>query len=223
MGPDDHNLGMARTIRNAVPTRTRPRGSERLLLTGQGMKALILDGARTAEDDAVGAEIGERMARAGWEVTHEVLRGEKLAYCQGCFGCWVKTPGVCKAKDGIDRLAREFLAADRVLLLSPVTFGGYSSPLKKTLDRFLGLVSPYFTQVAGETHHVKRYARYPALQVVGITDDPTGPAARLFRRLALRNAINLHAPRVDVRFVGRQPRPEAVAAACAVGGTEAAA
>lgn len=39
---------------------------------------------------------------------------------------------------------------------------------KKGLDRLIGLVSPFFTKIAGETHHRPRYDRYPALLAVGV-------------------------------------------------------
>jgi len=79
-----------------------------------------------------------------------------------------------------------------VVYLTPITFGGYSSDLKKVLDRSIGLISPFFTRINGEVHHRKRYAQAPKLLGVGIAHEPVGEGARIFKALIERNAINMH-------------------------------
>jgi multimeric flavodoxin WrbA len=189
------------------------------------MRVLILDGSRTEAEDTACLDLARRLTEGGHQVQHERLRDRKLGYCQGCFGCWVEHPGRCKTDDGHAEIGRAFIAADVAVLYGPVTFGGYSAALKKVLDRFLGLIMPFFQKYGDITRHTARYARHPRLVVVGVTDDPHGTDARTFRKLAMRNAVNLHAPRVDLRFIDRAPtgsaradlarcviEPEAVAA-----------
>lgn len=179
------------------------------------MRALILNGA-LAGDTAL-AEIEQALDSAlagrGWDVQRVRLRDVMIAYCQGCFDCWVKTPGVCQTRDGARDVTRALVRSDLLVLLSPVTFGGYSSELKKALDRSIGIVLPFFTRIHGDVHHAARYARYPALLVIGVTDEPSTEEERVFAALVARNAINFHAPMHSVAFVQRDEPPERMRAA----------
>lgn len=160
------------------------------------MNALILDGA--LPDDAVVPTVARRLQQAlttiGWRVEVVALRQQKIAYCLGCFDCWTKSPGVCKIDDDGRTVTAAMLASDLVVYLTPLTFGGYSSELKKALDRSICLVSPFFTHIDGEVHHKPRYDRYPAILGVGVSAAQTDDQAAIFARLIERNAINLHAP-----------------------------
>jgi len=160
------------------------------------MKAVILDGAlrRDAITPTVAAHIHDTLTGAGWTVETIALRDKKIAYCLGCFECWIKTPGLCKIDDEGRAVTAAMLASDLVIYLTPLTFGGYSSELKKVLDRSICLVSPFFARIDGEVHHQPRYARYPAILGVGTGDASNAGEAQLFARLIERNAINLHAP-----------------------------
>jgi hypothetical protein len=80
------------------------------------------------------------------------------------------------------------------ILFTPVTFGGYSSEIKKIQDRWLPLILPYVGFYHGETHHTPRYSRYPRLVGIGIQQVPNQAEANLFKVLVGRNAINFHAP-----------------------------
>lgn len=139
-----------------------------------------------------------------------MLRDERLAFCQGCFECWTKTPGVCRADDAGRTIAQATIGSHLAVWLTPVTFGGYSSQLKKAVDRLIGLISPFFALIDGETHHEPRYERYPAMLVLGHLPEFDPEQARVFVHLAHRNAINLHAPAIEVGFV--DPRDPAVCA-----------
>ncbi|HAP42479.1 MAG: hypothetical protein A2087_02815 [Spirochaetes bacterium GWD1_61_31] len=92
----------------------------------------------------------------------------KLKACIGCFGCWIKSPGICVLKDdgGPDYL-RRLVAADRVVFASAVRWGSYGSGVKYCADRMLPLLHPYFRRVYGRMHHRLRYGRYPRSLAVG--------------------------------------------------------
>lgn len=160
------------------------------------MKALILDGAlkNDASSAATVESVRRTMTDAGWRVEVVALRDQKIAYCLGCFDCWTKSPGVCKIDDDGRTVTAAMLASDVVVYLTPLTFGGYSSELKKALDRSICLVSPFFTRIEGEVHHKARYDRYPAILGVGVTAAYDEVQAAIFARLIERNALNLHAP-----------------------------
>lgn len=160
------------------------------------MRALILNGALRGDDRLAPIEqlVTSSLASRGYDVEPIRLRDLTIAYCQGCFECWVKTPGRCKTKDDAPEVTRAIVRSDLLVFLTPVTFGGYSSELKKALDRSIGIVSPFFTRIHGEVHHKQRYAKYPSLLAIGVMDERDDEEAGIFSALVLRNAINIHAP-----------------------------
>jgi multimeric flavodoxin WrbA len=175
------------------------------------MKATILNGALPDDTfvDAVGAALQDTLQAAGWAVTAWTLRDDKITYCLGCFECWTKTPGLCRIDDAGRAVAANMIDSDLVVYLTPITFGGYSSALKKAVDRAICLVSPFFTHIDGEVHHHARYKRYPALVGVGVLPAPNQAQEQIFRTLIGRNAINLHAPVHDSVVVYRSQEPAA--------------
>ena len=161
-------------------------------------RALILDGGLGDGEDTRGAGViaEDILRRAGWRVTQLVLRETEIAPCLGCFGCWVETPGVCVVDDAGRDVARQMMQSDLLVCLTPMTFGGYSSELKKAVDRLIPNLLPLYRLAKGEVHHAKRYARYPRLIAIGLCSDGRADPdeEELFETLVRRNAINLHAP-----------------------------
>lgn len=160
------------------------------------MKAIILNGARKDDNalDSVHEIIVDELTGIGWEVKSFALHKIKIAYCLGCFECWVKTPGVCRFNDDGREIAGQFIQSDLSILFTPVTFGGYSAELKKALDRIICLILPFFMKINGEVHHKLRYEQYPRLMGVGVLPQENEESKRIFKTLVNRNALNLHPP-----------------------------
>lgn len=160
------------------------------------MKALILDGdlAGQTMTAALREHLCDLFFQKGWEVQSTILHEQKIAYCLGCFECWTKSPGLCRIDDHGRVVAAAVIHSDLVVYLTPITFGGFSSALKKAIDRNICLVAPFFTKINGEVHHQPRYAHYPAILGVGLLPQPDERQAAIFAKLIERNAINLHAP-----------------------------
>lgn len=160
------------------------------------MKTIVLNGA--CEDaqylDRIAELIVQELQSLRWEVEDLILRDIEIAPCLGCFGCWVQTPGVCLLDDDARIVTRKIVQSDLVLYFTPITFGGYSSELKKALDRSISLVSPFFARINGEVHHQKRYAHAPKLLGVGTLHRPDEESEHIFKTLLSRNAINMHNP-----------------------------
>ena len=160
------------------------------------MKATILNGSNN--DDKVLANIHsvlvEELSSIGLEVESFILHEMKIAYCVGCFECWVKTPGECRFNDDGREIARQFIQSDLVVCLTPVTFGGYSAELKKALDRIICLILPFFMKINGEVHHRKRYDKYPRLLGLGVLPREDKQSKQIFTTLVRRNSINMHSP-----------------------------
>jgi hypothetical protein len=161
--------------------------------------ALLLDGRRDDEPTlalAHGALV-DGLTGCGWAVDDWRLRDDKIAWCAGCFKCWTTTPGVCAHHDDGRQVAARWVRSDLAILLTPVTFGGYSSELKKALDHVIPSLMPTMLRRDGETHHPQRYDRRRNLLVVGSVPagQAGGPEARTFRRLVERNTLNMEPSR----------------------------
>ena len=158
-------------------------------------KAVILNGMHPgdAEVAAVQAMLVEVLEEASWDVEGYVLHQMEVKPCLGCFRCWLETPGRGVLHDA-DDVAAAVARSDLVVYLSPVTFGGYSSHLKKVLDHMIFLVLPFFQTVDGETHHVPRYDNRANLLFLGVMDQSDPESDAIFTALAERVAINLSAP-----------------------------
>jgi multimeric flavodoxin WrbA len=160
------------------------------------MKALILDGSKSNNDEStkIFNLMLEELNQLNWEVISIALEDINIGYCTGCFGCWVQTPGECIIKDYEEKVVRDMVHSDLIIYLTPIVFGGYSSILKKALDRQIGRVLPYFVKVNGEVHHSKRYEKQQSLLSIGLLDKHDAEKEDIFKMLVARNAINMWAP-----------------------------
>ncbi len=158
------------------------------------MKTVILDGRRDDGFSPVWDIVLNEVQNRGADVQVFRLHDIKMGSCIGCFNCWLKTPGICVEADEGREIARAVLKSDTTILLSPVTFGGYSSEIKKVQDRWIPLILPDFGIFHGEVHHKPRYTRYPRWVGIGIQDQPNEDEAHVFKVLVGRNALNFHAP-----------------------------
>jgi hypothetical protein len=171
--------------------------------------AVVLNGERTPPGRVAGA-LADALASGGWAATPFVLRDLAIADCTGCLGCWIRTPGLCVIRDAAGDIARALVNSRLVAFLTPVTFGGYSSELKKALDRSICLAQPFFRRVRGEVHHVPRYDWRPALLAIGTLPAPDPAGEPLFAALVARNAANLNSASHAAGIVYDTDAPEAV-------------
>jgi multimeric flavodoxin WrbA len=130
------------------------------------MKITILNGNPDAGNTAFDTyleHMTETLAAARHQATTFTLRDMDIKYCTGCWGCWVKTPGECVARDDSADVCRAVINADFVLLASPVMMGFPSALLKKTAEKLIPIIHPYGAVVQGEAHHMARYDKYPLM------------------------------------------------------------
>lgn len=140
------------------------------------MKITLIDGTYEGNKHHVGQSLMEELTKGGHEVKHLELAKMKIAYCQGCWSCWVATPGRCAHKDDTEVLLRETIQADLVIHITENKFGTVTSLTKKALDKFIPLVHPHIVVKNGESRHKERYAKYPkwGIVVVDMTNDQEG-------------------------------------------------
>ena len=65
------------------------------------MQALILVGCKKDNIDStkIHDSIIKELESLNWNINSIILEEIDLAYCTGCFGCWIQTPGECVIKD----------------------------------------------------------------------------------------------------------------------------
>jgi multimeric flavodoxin WrbA len=175
------------------------------------MKAILLDASNV--NDLLGQRTRELLENElhtrGWETTHIALDARKIGNCAGDFFCWVRTPGMCNVNDDNREIAAEIVNSDLMIYLTEVTFGGYSSSLKRVVDHQIQNIMPFFASLAGETHHQKRYSAYPDFLAIGWTSQVNEQAGKVFRQLCARNALNFYAKNFASAIIsGEQPDAE---------------
>lgn len=160
------------------------------------MKALILNGVPQGDllAEKLCATLEGELKVRNYEGNLLNLADIEISPCLGCFGCWVKTPGVCVIDDAGRNVARAYMQSEMSVFITPVTFGGYSFQLKKAIDRLIPNLSPYFRKVGREIHHQMRYRRYPSSLILGILPEPDQEKENLFKTLAKRNSLNYEHP-----------------------------
>ncbi len=158
------------------------------------LNTVILDACKKNDEftAAVARCLSERLSADSAVRTVE-LADRQIASCTGCFGCWVKTPGICVIDDECRGITRLIASANRLVFLTPVVFGGYHPDLKTALERSIGILLPFLRRFRGELHHPRRIRNLSCEFIaMGITDRPDGEVSASFRKRAWRNALNLN-------------------------------
>ncbi len=160
------------------------------------MKTLIL--CDRESQNYKGLDISAQVLTAVREAENEaqlvVLDGDSIRPCQGCFNCWVKTPGICiMNNDCVNEIAAQEMRSDAVIILSKITYGGYSYDIKKFLDRSIQNIMPYFEIVSGLMRHKRRYPQFPYMITIGY-GDCTPQERHTFTSLVENNSFNMRPP-----------------------------
>ncbi len=158
------------------------------------MKIMVLDGANK-NDEAINIArqaIEEYFKSTNHEVIFFTLRDLQISPCCGFFCCWLKTPGICVINDIGREIMKCAALSDCWVILTPIMFGGYSSELKKAIDRLAPLMLPYFMKVNGEVHHLPRYEKRSHLIAFGSSERHEIEDEEIFQTLVQRNSINFN-------------------------------
>ena len=137
------------------------------------------------------AQLASFFIARGFEI-EETLVSHDLAYCQGCFGCWVKSPGECVIHDEMAHINRTAMTSDVVVYLCPVIFGQFSANMKNAIDRWLPNMLPFFIiRTDGSTMHPPRYKSYPKQLIIGYGDDINAEDAALFADITGKHRVGV--------------------------------
>lgn len=120
-------------------------------------RVLILSSSprRGGNSDTLCDEFMRGTAEAGNEAEKIFLSDKTVHYCTGCSTCSLhKKP--CPQKDDADGIIRKMLAADVIVMATPVYFYTMSAQMKTLIDRCCGLYTEmsnkefYFIATAAE-------------------------------------------------------------------------
>ena len=113
-------------------------------------KVLILEGSPRKKGNSaiLCEEFARGAAEAGCGV--EILRvtGKKIAGCLGCNGCY-RNGGECVQKDDMAEVREKMLAADVIVLASPIYYYSMTAQMKAVIDRTFA----FYQQLAGKTFY----------------------------------------------------------------------
>ena len=157
------------------------------------MKITILNGnPEPSAFDAYLDQVQSALKGAGHSLTRLDLRDLPLRYCIGCWGCWVKTPGECVARDASLEMDRAVIQSDFTLWAAPLKMGFPAALLKMAMDKHLPLIHPYMVVDHMEAHHRRRYVHYPRLGLL-VEKEATTDARdlQIVTDIYCRTALNL--------------------------------
>ena len=129
-----------------------------------------------------------------------VAAREKAAGCQGCFGCWLKTPGQCVYRDRLQNVGAVMAQSREIILITRSCYGGYSPQVKRVLDRSISASLPFFTYRAGKIHHPLRYKPPPRLTVY-LYGEQNEMERQIAAELVQANGINLGCEKAEYVFL----------------------
>jgi putative NADPH-quinone reductase len=127
--------------------------------------------------------------------------------CDGCYHCWVATPGQCVHRDDMAGLLPQILAADVLVCATPIYYYSMSSRLKTFFERMFPLAKPGL--VMSKRGFTRNSVRYPEqwqgkkliTLVTGALRDP-----ELYR--PANEVFQLIADSLDLELAGQLTRPE---------------
>lgn len=121
--------------------------------------------------------------------------------CIGCFGCWIKTPGVCVIRDNYGDMGEIFSKCDEIIIISKCCYGGYSPFVKNVLDRAISYVHPNLVMRQGEMHHKRRYENKFKMDIWFYGTDITEREKETANKLLKRNEVNYDSQVSKVAFL----------------------
>ena len=113
-------------------------------------KVLILEGSprRNGNSAILSDEFARGAEEAGCSVEKIQIAHKKIAGCLGCNGCY-RNGGACVQKDDMTEIREQMLAADVIVLASPIYFYSMTAQMKAVIDRTYA----FYPQLAGKTFY----------------------------------------------------------------------
>lgn len=152
------------------------------------MNIVVLDSFATKE--VLNFDFEKILATLGGSLRYFKLENMNIQLCRGCGACGDLSPGRCILDDDMEEIFEAIAESTHIVLLTPLVFGGYSSTLKKALDRFMVLGLPLYEVRDGRLYHQSRYEKKHYIGIA-LTDLYREGRAKNFKNLVFQNADNL--------------------------------
>lgn len=152
------------------------------------MSIVVLDA--TEGKGAMSEELKGKMAQRSEAVSYFRLSEMTILPCRSCGACGYKSPGKCVFKDDMHDIHRAIAKCNTIIMLAPVVFGGYSSTMKKAVDKFMHLCLPSYAVKYGHLLHPARYGSKTIIGI-GLQQGDSKERAESFKKLVENNALNL--------------------------------
>jgi len=152
------------------------------------IKAAVLDS--TENVNVIPSFILRLLALKKIETRYFRLSQLNILPCRSCGSCGVRTPGICVQKDDMNAVLHSMAESRLLVYITPVRFGGYSSLLKKAIDRSMPLGEPFYMVKKGHLLHPMRYGE-KFLLGIGLSTDVIPDEEENFSLLLSRNAMNM--------------------------------
>lgn len=123
-----------------------------------------------------------------------------IHHCIGCFGCWIKTPGICVLKDDYNNMGEILSKCSELVIISECVYGSYSPFIRNVLDRSIPYLLPYFVYINNETHHKQRYKNNITLSVHFYGNDISIAEKKTAKSLVKANGVNFYLSESEVYF-----------------------
>lgn len=121
-------LAVAPLLAGAAVLPARVRGAARRVL------AISASPRAEGNSDILCDEFLRGATAAGHAVEKIRLAEKNIGYCTGCLSC-ISSPGACVQQDDMGPILEKMLAADILVLASPVYFLSFNGQMKTFLDR----------------------------------------------------------------------------------------
>ncbi len=113
-------------------------------------KILILEGSprRNGNSAILSKEFARGAEEAGCSVESVQIAHKKISGCLGCNACY-RNGGACVQKDDMAEIREKMLAADGIVLASPIYFYSMTAQMKAVIDRTYA----FYQQLAGKAFY----------------------------------------------------------------------
>lgn len=154
-----------------------------------GEHILVINGSPRADKgitEVIAGKFLEGCAESGATSETVYLSKSDIKSCQGELACYFTRSSECQVfrNDDGRQLAQKWIAADRIVLASPLHFNSVTSHITRFLERLIAISDPLYLENDGFPTHKVPYEPKPSA-VIGVCAYPGVHNFALFREVML--------------------------------------
>lgn len=141
-----------------------------------------------------------RESNKGPEIIIHNSSDMEIQDCIGCWSCWLKSPGTCALKDDAYILYKDYINSDEVVILFNTENGFIDGNGKTFIDRLIQHFLPYIKLRNGECCHLKRYDKYPLINIYFEKSGLTNDEVQVIKNYLSRMAYHFHSTCKEISY-----------------------